>query len=143
MTDKQEKPTSVRLLCMTSADHGLPQYATVELSAGTIRWLLTKMLMAKVLKASDDLFFSLTYFRRDADYYYSAFRCADLQSGDFIPLTTEHGFVGLAETAAETVQITDNTVCWQASLKHTGSEFETATMTEEQLKDYLRELDGA
>ena len=139
---KREKVFYV--LCTTSGNDGDPQYAVIQLTVSTVKWLLAQMLIVKVLKAADPQCYALTYFNYNADYYDknpSPERDdEDLQSGDFVILARAPR-TQTTRTMADTVVITESTVHWCAAHKHDGGEFETDTITAEQLAEYQEQLE--
>ena len=140
------KPKVYYVLCTTSGEEGDPQYAVITLTIALIRWILTRMELATVLKAADGQFYGLTYFECSADYFdrnpSNADEDQDTQSGDFVTLLRAPRGAQAISTAADTIVITNDTVCWHASHKHSGGEFETDTLHIDVLREYLRQLEA-
>ena len=139
---KKEKVFHV--LCTTSGSDGDPQYAVIQLTVATINWLLSQLLMVALLKAADPQCYSLTYFNYNADYYDKnpsrAPEDEEIESGDFVILSRAPRAKPI-RTMADTVVITEGSVHWCAAHKHSGGEFETDTITKEQLLTYREQLE--
>ena len=139
-----KKQKVFHVLCTTSGSDGDPQYAVIQLTVSMIKWLLSRLLLVKVLKTDDPQCYALTYFNYNANYYDKnpspSRDDEDIQSGDFVILARAPRATPI-RTMADTVVITEDTVHWCAAHKHSGGEFETDTITAEQLAEYQEQLE--
>lgn len=127
----------MKLVCQCSGTMGMDDYAyaVIYLSDPVIDWLLKKMDLAKQIKQNESSFYGLEFFDYQASYYSTLELPEDLDGEEFLKLddTFEPGR-SERPIATPTVVVTDDTVIWHGSPKHSSGHFETATLTKEFLQ---------